>query len=168
MVELSEDLELALEAIELGELGRIVREGDPDDFEALRELARAPETSSEHRRRALYALGTWSGREADATEAVRSVLRERDPDEPERVAAAAALGRIGTPDARDLLVELADDDAPDVRRQVVNALARVGDDAARRELRALAEADAASSVREHAAETVRRLEGAGADEGRRG
>lgn len=155
MVEAREELEAALEAIESTELERLIEEGNPEDFDALREVALAPETPPERRRRALSALGSWSGRETDSLETIRSALPELN--DRELISAAAALGRIGTPEARDLLIEL-EVAAPDVRRQIVRSLARIGDDPACDELQKIAEVEQVGYVRDLAARELERLE----------
>jgi len=153
MVEIREQLEKALNSDDLGPLETIVERGDPDDFETLRELVRSEETSETYRRRAMSALGRWPDREDEAAEAIESVLPRLT--EIERITAMSALGRIGTPAARDILLR-SRSDAPDVRRQAVNALARIRDEAAMDAIREMAEEDDSEMVREKAQELLAR------------
>jgi HEAT repeat protein len=160
MVELRDELELALNGIEAEGLDRIADEADSADFEALEELVRSADTAPAARRRALYALGRWPGREDEVLAAVRAALPVMN--ERERIAAADALGRVGTPAAREELVALESDPAPDVRRQVVHALARIGGETAHEELRTLAEDDPVAYVREQAEAKLRATGGSDA------
>jgi HEAT repeat protein len=153
MVEIREQLEKALKSDDLGPLETIVEQGNPDDFETLRELVRDEETSDTYRRRAMSALGKWPDREAEAAEAIESVLPRLT--ELERITAVSALGRIGTPAARDILLQFRSD-APDVRRQAVNALARIRDETAMDAIREMAEEDDSEMVREKAQEMLAR------------
>lgn len=156
MVEIGEELEMALESDDAGEMEMIIERGDPEDFETLQELVRDEETSKMYRRRAMSALGKWPDHEDEATDAIQSVLPRLN--EIERITAMAALGRIGTPEARETVVEFRDDDAPDVRRQVVAALARIEDDTARDVIREMAEEDETDYVRELAREKSQEIE----------
>ena len=153
MVEIREQLEKALNSDDLGPLETIVEQGNPDDFETLRELVRDEETSETYRRRAMSALGKWPDREAEAAEAIESVLPRLT--ELERITAVSALGRIGTPAARDILLQFRSD-APDVRRQAVNALARIRDETAMDAIREIAEEDDSEMVRAKAQDMLAR------------
>jgi HEAT repeat protein len=101
----------------------------------------------------MSALGKWPDREAEAAEAIESVLPRLT--ELERITAVSALGRIGTPAARDILLQFRSD-APDVRRQAVNALARIRDETAMDAIREMAEEDDSEMVREKAQEMLAR------------
>ncbi|MFC6939344.1 HEAT repeat domain-containing protein [Salinirubellus sp. GCM10025818] len=157
MVRITEDLRLALEADDPEELEEIIERGDPEDFGTFQELIENEETSTTYRRRALYALGKWPDRETDAVNTIESVLPRLT--ELERITAVSTLRRIGTSDARELIVSKADDDSPDVRRQVVKGLSRIGDETAMDMLRELAKDDETEHVRELAQEKLRRLQG---------
>lgn len=156
MVRTTEDLRRALEADDSEELEGIIERGHPEDFEALQGLIEDEETPTIYRRRALYALGKWPDRETDSVNVIEAVLPRLT--ELERITAVSTLGRIGTSDARELMVSKADDDSPDVRRQVVKGLSRIADETAMDTLREFAEDDETAHVRELAQETLRRLQ----------
>lgn len=139
MVELSQELKGALESDDSGPLESIAERGAPEDFETLAALVRDEATSERYRRRATSALGRWPDREDQAVDAIESALVGRT--ELERIAAIDALGRIGTPAAREAILQHLDDE-PDVRRTAVTALARIGDDPAIEAVQELAEDDA--------------------------
>lgn len=155
MVELRNELEGALESDDLGPLERIIEQGDPDDFETLQALVRDEDTSEMYRRRAMTALGKWPDREDQALEVIESVLPGLN--EIERITAVSALGRIGTPAARDVLLECRDD-VPDVRRQAVKALGRIQDEPAETTIREMAAQDESEMVRETALEQIQQLD----------
>lgn len=159
MVEIRQDLKLALEADDRERLDRIIADADPDDFATLQGLIESPEASSTYRRRALYALGQWPDRGDEAATAIRAALPRLD--EIERIGAVNALGRIGTPAALDAVLEYADDPAPDVRRQVATAVKRIAPPDAEQRLRQLAETDEVEHVRKHAERLLERQGGAG-------
>jgi len=156
MERITEDLRLALEADDPEELEAIIERGHPEDFEAFQGVIENEETPTTYRRRALYALGKWPDRDSDAVNVIESVLPRLT--ELERITAISTLGRIGTADARELIVSKADDDSPDVRRQVIKGLSRIEDETAMDTLREFAEADETEHVRELARETLRRLQ----------
>lgn len=156
MNQLREELKLALEADDRARLEEIIEEANPDDYEALRDLVQDPGTTETYRRRALYALGNWPEREEDAVKLIAAVL----PDfaELERITALSMLGRIGTPEARDVLLDFRDDEAPDVRRQVVSSLARHPDERTVKVLHEMAEDDESPIVRDKAQRVVEHLD----------
>lgn len=156
MVEIHEELEKALESDDPGPMETIIKQANPDDFETLQELVQDEETSETYRRRSISALGKWPDRDDEATEAIQAVLPRLT--ELERITAISALGRIGTPEARDTIVEFRNDDAPDVRRQVVTALARIEDETAGDVIREMADSDEEDYVRELAQEKVQQME----------
>lgn len=155
MVELRKELEGALESDDLGPLERIIEQGDPDDFETLRELVRDEDTSETYRRRAMTALGKWPDRGDEAVDVIESVLPGLS--EIERITAVSALGRVGTPAARDVLLEYRDD-VPDVRRQAVKALGRIRDETAETAIREMAEEDTSEMVRETALKQIQQMD----------
>jgi HEAT repeat protein len=155
MVELRKELEGALESDDLGPLERIIERGDPDDFETLQELVQDEDTSETYRRRAMTALGKWPDREDEAVEVIEFVLPGLS--EIERITAVSALGRVGTPAARDVLLECRDD-VPDVRRQAVKALGRIRDETAETAIREMAEEDTSEMVRETALKQIQRMD----------
>ena len=155
MVELRKELEGALESDDLGPLERIIERGDPDDFETLQELVQDEDTSETYRRRAMTALGKWPDREDEAVEVIEFVLPGLS--EIERITAVSALGRVGTPAARDVLLECRDD-VPDVRRQAVKALGRIRDETAATAIREMAEEDTSEMVRETALKQIQRMD----------
>ena len=156
MTTLHEELELALEADDRARLERIIEDADPDDYRTLRELVRDPGTPEMYRRRALYAIGKWPDRDEEAVAEIADVLPELG--ELERVTAISTLGRIGSDEAKEVLLQYRDDDAPDVRRQVVASLARLPDERAVETLHSMAEDDESEAVRAKAERAVERLD----------
>lgn len=156
MIQLSEELELALEADDRARLEQVIEAAEPDDYRTLRELVRDPGTPEMHRRRALYAIGKWPDRDEDAVTEIAAVLP--DLGELERITAISTLGRIGSPEAKEVLLEYRDDDAPDVRRQVASSLARYPDDRTIEALHLMAEDDESEAVRAKAERVIERLD----------
>jgi HEAT repeat protein len=153
MIEVPEELRLALEADDRDRLERVIAAGDEEDFETLQALVADGETTSSFRRRALFALGRWPGRGQAAIATIRSSLPRLD--EVERMGAINALGRIGTEQALDVVVAYVHDPAADVRRQVAKALDRIGTPRAAAALRDLAASERVDYVRDRAEELLR-------------
>ena len=146
-------LERALEAFETGELDLIVRRGRPEDFEALRALV-SMDADPDHRQRAIYALGKWG--KPEVVPDIVAVLP--GIEEAGRVTAVEALRRLGTPAAEEAIVELAEDPSVDVRKYVVRALRRRGDEKAERTLRRIADRDPEEWIRSMAEQAMRSAE----------
>lgn len=145
-------LKHALDVFEIGELERLIREGRPDHFEALKALVSDdPDIHPDHRQRAIYALGRWGDKSVVAE--VAAVLPKLDEDA--RITALDALGRLGTSEARAAVEACAHDPSADVRKFVVAALRRLGGSQAESRLRKMAREDSEGWVRELA---VRALE----------
>ena len=157
MIDVRDELRLALEADDRGRLDRIIAAGDEDDFEALQALVRDRETPSTFRRKALDALGRWPGKGEEAVATIEPALPQLD--ELERMAAIAALGRIGTEQALQVVIAYVDDPAPDVRRQVAKALDRIRTPSASAVLRDLAANERVDYVRDRAEELLRGQQG---------
>jgi HEAT repeat protein len=159
MIEVRDELRLALEADDRERLERVIAAGDEDDFETLQTLIRDTETPSNFRRKALYALGRWPGKDEEAVTTIASALPQLD--ELERMAAINALGRIGTEQALEVVIAYVDDPAPDVRRQVAKALDRISTPGAAAVLRDLAANERVAYVRDRAEELLRGQRGSG-------
>ena len=157
MVEFTEELEDAIEAEESGLLEVIAERADPDDRRILEAVVRDESSDERYRVRALYALGNWTEQQDEIVETIESAYS--DLSERERFTAIDALGRLGTPEARRAIIDHRDAESPDIRRQVVNALSRIGDEASREELSALLEEEEVDFVRESAQRQLKRLKG---------
>jgi HEAT repeat protein len=153
MTEVREDLQLALEADDRERLERIIAVGADSDFDTLQALVATEETPTTFRRRALYALGRWHGKEDTAVVTIESVLPRLE--EVERMAAMDALGRIGTSRALDAIVAHVDDPSPEVRRLVAKSLARIGSPRAAEVLAHLTSAESVDYVRQRAEQLLR-------------
>lgn len=157
MAELREELQLALEADDRERLEILIDEGNREDFEALKTLVEDEQTSSTFRRKAMYALGKWPDRQEEAVELIQRTLPTMD--ELETITAVSTLGRIGTPRARDVVLEFRDAEEPDVRRQVVNALGRIGTDEALEALRSMVDREEVEPIRRLGRKKLLRREG---------
>jgi HEAT repeat protein len=145
--DLSRELEAALESEESGALAGLARSGRPDVIEALRAVVRDPAAHTAFRRRALWALGLTGKPEivADIAAALPGL------DEKARIAAIDALGRIATDDALRIVERYTNDAAPQVRKFVVQALARMSGPEATDRLQEMAGRDAEPWIRALAA-----------------
>lgn len=85
---------------------------------ALVAVASDARESALRRGRAVYLLGIW--RDDESVSVIERVVDELD--EAGRLAAASALGRVGTPAATAALERLLEDPSPDVRRVAINGL----------------------------------------------
>jgi HEAT repeat protein len=159
MIDMRDDLRLALEADDRDRLDRVIAAGGEDDFETLRALIVDRATPSTFRRKALYAMGRWPAKEEAAIATIGSALPRLD--EVERMGAINSLGRIGTEQALDVVLPYAQDPAPDVRRQVAKALDRIGTPRAAAALRDLAAAERVDHVRNRAEDLLRGQRGTG-------
>jgi HEAT repeat protein len=133
----------ALRAEESGMLDAIVAARRPEDLEALRAIARneGAEFDDRDQRKALYALGRWG--DAALAEDVVEVLPRLGPSS--RIAAIDALGWLGDAEAVPIVAAYSDDESPQVRKFVVQALGRIGTPDARNELRRIRGDDAAEA-----------------------
>jgi len=155
MAHLSPELEEALEAECGSSVDPLLASRKPSDLRALKSIVADDGESMSRRQSAIYLLGNWKDDEAVAiiTDAVRQM------DEVGKIAAASALGRMGTDPAIRALAELARDEALDVRRIAVNGLARSTADEASRALQAAASTDDSEMIRARAAAAMRRRSG---------
>lgn len=162
MIEIPEYLELALAADDRDRLQRIIERAAPDDFALLQALVADDDTPPNYRRKAMFALGQWPGRNDEAVATIAAALPELT--ELERITAVDALGRIGTEAALDVVLNCVEDDEPDVRRQVVKALDEIGSGRAVAALDRIAASENVDYVRALAEEKVqdaRRRKGGG-------
>jgi HEAT repeat protein len=148
---LSPELEAALQAEEAGTLNQIVRARRPEHLAQLRQVAADETAPPLYRSRAIYALGRW-GDPAAVADIVRGLptLNEQG-----RLSAMDALGRLATPDAERVLTDYAGDASPQVRKLVVEGLARTQGAAAQSTLRGIAERDPEGWLRELASRNVK-------------
>jgi HEAT repeat protein len=148
---LSPELEAALQAEEAGALNQIVRARRPEHLVQLRQVAADETAPPLYRSRAIYALGRW-GEPAAVADIVRGLATL---DEQGKLSAMDALGRLATPEAEQVLAGYAGDASPQVRKLVVQGLARTTGAAARSTLRAIAERDPEGWIRDLASRNVR-------------
>ena len=99
----------------------------------------------------MHILGRF--RDAAAVEAIRNLLPTMEPRD--RVAAIAALGRIGTSEALAAVLEARYDPSGDVRRMVVIALGRIARPEAFEHLKGIEAEDQADYVRAQASRVLR-------------
>ena len=148
MVELPKDLRAALDSDDAEEFGRLLRRRQPEHFQALRALLSAEASiPSDHRTKALYALGRWG--DPLVVPEIRDLLPKLD--ERSRISAVSALGHLGTPEAIAGVLEHADDPSPQVRKAAALALARSGTADAEAKLKELAVKDPVPWLRDYAA-----------------
>jgi HEAT repeat protein len=146
-IDLPDDLHIALEADDAEPLDQLIRSGRPEIFATLRELATTFQVVNPmYRTRALYALGRLADQEV-VPEIVDVLPRL---DEPGRIAAIDALGRLQAAEGFDAIRSYADDPSPHVRKFVVEALARFQTPASTGTLRAMSESDPIDWVRTRA------------------
>jgi HEAT repeat protein len=144
MIEMSTELNAALESDESGALDRLIRRRMREDFEALLDLLTMdPSVERQHRVKAIYALGRWGDPAAVAP--LRGLLPRLDADE--RVRAIDSLGRLGTTEALDSVLEYANDESFYVRKFVTRALGRSNTLKARRKLTEIEHSDPADYIR---------------------
>ena len=148
MARLPVRLREALEADDAEELGRLLQRRRPEDFAALRALLTPdPSVPTDHRTKALHALGVWG--DPAVVPAIRQLLPHLD--ERGRMSAVGALGRLATPEAVAAILERVEDPSPQVRKLAVWALRRSGTPEARQKLSEVATNDPVEWVREAAA-----------------
>jgi HEAT repeat protein len=155
MADLTEELQLALEADDRHRLDALIERADPADEQGLKDLVSAPDTPETYRRRAMYALSRWPGAGDDAVAVIEQHFA--DFGELERITAISALGHIGTEKAVQAVLAHRDDAAPDVRRQVAKELGRVATPTALEQLREIKTKDASELVRDMATKQLQRL-----------
>jgi HEAT repeat protein len=144
---MSQKVRSALSAFESGELDAIVQERDPSDLEELRHLVSTdPDIHPSYRTKAIYALGRWQ----DEPSASRIVNVLPELDEVGTITAVDALGRIGTPEAIDAAVGLAEHESPHVRKFVAEALGDSSQPEAQQKLIEMESNDPAEFVRDSA------------------
>jgi HEAT repeat protein len=123
-------------------LDDVVKARREEDFIRLLDVVEQPATP-EHRLKGLHLLALWGDRRAVA--AIRRVLPGLD--EIARARAVDALGRLGGPDALEVLLAHTSDPSPHVRKFVVHGLKRSDDGRARAALNTMASRDPADFVR---------------------
>jgi HEAT repeat protein len=106
--------------------------------------------STVRRGRAVYLLGIW--RDDETVSVIGRVVD--DLDEAGRMAAASALGRVGTPAAMAALERLVADSSPDVRRVAINGLGATPTPEGVATLRRIAVSDPSELNRARAAELL--------------
>ncbi|UCG83542.1 MAG: HEAT repeat domain-containing protein [Dehalococcoidia bacterium] len=152
MTKVSEKLVRALESDDACDLGRVIKEGKQEDFEALRSLlSLEPGIKPEHVNKAIYALGRWGDPAPVAT--IRSILPQLD--EAGRISAIDALGRLGTKEALDGVLDHVDDSSPHVRKFVTRALGRINTPKAKAKLKEIEAKEKVDYVRATAAKYLR-------------
>lgn len=151
MAQVSEALLGALESDCATDLEYVIKEKKQEDFEVLQGfLSLDPSISSQHRTRALYALGRWGN--PVVVDNIRRILP--DLDEAGRISAVDALGRLGTHEALEGILNRANDPSPQVRKVVVYALSKSNALEARVKLREIATRDPIDYVRERASKYI--------------
>ena len=152
MDDMSPELRRAMESDCATGVEEVVTARRPDDLAALRELLREDaDVPPAFRQNAIHILGRWGDSESAA--AIRSLLPSFD--ERGRINAVDALGKLDAPDAEAAVLDLAQDDSPDVRRFAAYALSNRDTEAARRRLREMHGADPARFVRAAAERSLR-------------
>jgi hypothetical protein len=143
VAELPEELQAALEADDAGELGDIIRRGQPEHLAALKELVAETDADAVLLARAIYALGAWGD-----TGAAPLILSRMDGlDNQGRLSALNALGRLNVPEGLDVLIDATRDESPQIRKIAVSALARSDSPRATTRLEELASDDPTDWIR---------------------
>lgn len=152
MTSMSPELRLALESDCATGVDEVVNTRSAEDVLALRAmLRRDADVPAPMRQNAIQILGRLEDTESAA--AIRALVPAFD--ERERINAVDALGRIGGPDAEAAVLDLSDDESPDVRRFAAYALSRLDTDVARNRLGEMKDSDPMSSTRVAAARSLR-------------
>jgi HEAT repeat protein len=116
------------------------------DFTGLLSLLKKDADGSYAKVKALYALGRWGNQ--SAAPSIREVIPNLN--EIERLTAVDALGRLGSTDALDGVIQLREDPSPHVRKFVVKALSRFKKPKAEKELELMQNEDKEEFIREYA------------------
>jgi HEAT repeat protein len=158
MAEISNELRRALESDCAQDMCAIVDKRDDKDFEQLRALISTdPSIPRDQRRKAIYAVGRWGD-----TKVVADINRVIDDlDAMGLVTAIDALGRLGTPAARDKIIQFGDHPSPEVRKFVIRALGRLRGRTVQAKLRQMQESDPLPYLRNIARAYVGRSANAG-------
>lgn len=144
MIQIPDELRMALESDDGESLSEIVERKRPRDFDALRELLSLdPSIPPQYRTKALAALGRWGDPAIVPT--IRDLLPELS--ERERISAIDALGWVGTREALTVVSEYTSDPSPQVRKFVAMALRRIDTREARSALKKMAAEDPEDWVR---------------------
>ena len=147
MANISKELQGALESDCARAFQPVILAKKPEDFEALQSLLSLdPAIEPQHRAKAMALLGRWG--DPAPVAAIRRLLPELG--ETERVTAVDALGRLGTEEALEGVLERSEDSSPHVRKFVARALTRIDTERARTKLKDLADKDSTAYVREYA------------------
>ena len=147
MPELTNELRSALGSDCAHDLEFVLEKRRPEDFEALQSLlTMAPAVKPEQLTKVIALLGRWGDPSPVTT--IRDILPNLD--ESGRISAIDALGRLGTGEALEGVLNYVDDPSPHVRKFVVYALDRSETPRTREVLRRIAETDPSEFVRKAA------------------
>lgn len=149
--QLPQELKDAVRAFENGALDRIVARRRLEDFDALRRLLVEP-VETKYRERAIYALGRWG----DPVVVPDIINLLATLQEPSMYTTIDALGRLGTPTAREAVETYAEHPSPQIRKFVVEALIRIADPPAESTLQKMARGDTEPWVRDLADRRIKR------------
>jgi HEAT repeat protein len=142
----------AIESVCATGVEEVVEARRPDDLAALRAALREDaDVPPSLRQNAIHILGRWG--DTESAPAIRSLLPRLD--ERERINAVDALGRLGGPDAEAAVLQMTEDESPDVRRFAAYALSNLGTAPGQDRLRDLEETDPVQFVRAAAARSRR-------------
>lgn len=146
----------AIEATCANGVEEVIRERRPEDLELLRTaLQEDADVSPAVRQNAIHILGRWGDTESAGP--IRSLLPRFD--ERERINAVDALGHLAGAEAEEGVLQLAQDQSPDVRRFATYALANLGTDTSTARLDRMESSDPAERVRTAAARARQGLRG---------
>ena len=152
MAQITEKLRRAFESDDACDLGRVIKSGKQEDFEALQALlSLEPSVNPEYRKKAIYALGRWG--DPAPVAAISSLLPHLD--EAGRISAIDALGRLGTKKAVEGVLDYATDPSPHIRKFVARALGRINTSEARAKLKEIEAKDEVDYVRAIATKHLR-------------
>jgi HEAT repeat protein len=141
----------AIESVCANSVEEVVVARRPNDLAALRAALREDaDVPPSLRQNAIHILGRWGDTESAA--AIRSLLPRFN--ERERINAVDALGQIGGPDAEVGVLQMTEDESPDVRRFAAHALSNLETEDARNRLRDMEETDPVNFVRAAAARSA--------------
>jgi HEAT repeat protein len=151
MTVMSEELLEALEADETGDLDAII-EQRPRRFRRPTKPHAGPDRRGVAPGKGHLRLGARG--DPAVVEAIQGLLPHLD--QAERIAAIDALGRLGTEDASDSILQYVDDESMPVRKFVTRALGRINTPRARAELSKLERTDPSDYIRSLASKQLSR------------
>ena len=130
----------------------VMKAKSKEDFQALQSLlSKDASVKPGQRAKVFYMLGRWG--DPAPVSAIREILPRLD--ETEKVSALDALGRLGTKEALDGILEHTGDSSPQVRKFAARALARIDRPDAQRKLKEIQAKDPVDYVRNLAAKYVK-------------